>query len=200
VKHSFPAFAAMQAGRPIAISLERSELEHTNAFLLGGTIEQVTVVVRGRARAAKPMLRGVRVGAAARRRIRDGGPIAKGRPALSRAGYEQLRTMLVHGRANQRCERCGSPKITGELEHCVDRGDGGADSWENCWVPCPACRDQKVAPFRDGRLMVEGVGGGRFKFQTWMGDDKRSAYALGEPTYGGRWATPEEAEVLATLR
>jgi hypothetical protein len=200
VKHSFPAFAAMQAGRPIALALERDELERTNAFLLGGTIEPVTVLVRGGGRTTKPMSRGVRVGAAARRRIRDGGPIAKGRPALSRAGYEQLRTMLVPGRANQRCEHCGSTRITGELEHCVDRGDGGADSWENCWVPCPSCRDAKVAPYRDGRLVVERAGGGRFRFQTWVGENKYTARPVGEPIYGGRWPTPEEAEVLATLR
>ena len=109
----------------------------------------------------------VRMGEAARRRIREGGVQAHGRPALSKDGYHALRRLIILGRAGERDEATGErlPFAALTLDHCLPRGRGGADTWGNCWVATLATQRWKEAPYSgpQGRLLVEARGDGRFK-------------------------------------
>lgn len=145
-----------------------------------------------------------RLGAAARRRILAGGPTSRHRDALSREGYERLRSMIVDGRAGLRCENCRLADITGELEHAIPRSKGGADSWKTCWCPCPSCRNAKIAVFSSGRLLVDPFGDGRFRFRLVVARSKadfsRGNYELLYDRIGGRVATKDERDMLSTLQ
>ena len=89
-------------------------------------------------RRGKPLQRRVPIGAAARRRIRAGGVLAKGRPSATRAGWRAL-TALVRARSGGRCEfvmdniRCHR---RGEQKHHKRRrSQGGTDTAENLADP-----------------------------------------------------------------
>lgn len=143
------------------------------------------------------------MGEAARRRIREGGPVAKGREALSLGGLAKLRALVVIGRAGQRCEACGRRRLALELEHALPRGRGGADTWGNCWAACGGpvgCHRWKESSYGGtlGRLLVEPIGDGRFTFRVATGT-KAEPVILTTWT-GGRIATTEEAARLAGLR
>ena len=150
-----------------------------------------------------PMRRGrVPVGAAARKRIRGGGIVSKGRPSLSFVGCLRLREMLLI-RARGRCEACGGRPLLYPLEreHALARSRGGGDSWLENWITCRNCHRWKEASFAGshGRLLITILGNGTFEFSVAVGKDKRH-YTIERRWIGGRAPTPEEAAELATLR
>jgi 5-methylcytosine-specific restriction endonuclease McrA len=155
-------------------------------------------------RSTKPLKRtslrrSVRIGEAARRRIRGGGVTSQGRVALSVAGLATLRNMILL-RSGGRCEACGERRVL-ELEHALPRGRGGADTWANCWAVCAgpgSCHRKKEGSFQAGRLLVSPCGNGRFLFRLAAGE-KHAQVILHEWT-GGRVATAAEAARLAELR
>lgn len=144
-----------------------------------------------------PMRRSGRVGDAARARIQAGGPQAKGRPALSKAGYAAMSRMIL-GRAGGRCEACGERKGL-HLEHAVPRSARGGDTWGNCWCTCQKCHRKKEAPYADGRLLVTAHDDGQFTFRFVLGS-KVEFVVLGGAWAGGRVATAAELAKLAALR
>lgn len=85
------------------------------------------------------MARGkVRVGAAAKRRIRAGGPLSKGRQSLGLVAWRALVDEL-RSRARERCEvpTCRkSVGLRGDPHHVVKRSAGGADDLHNLVYIC----------------------------------------------------------------
>ena len=109
------------------------------------------------------MIRRVPMGQAARRRIRAGGPRAKGRPAASRMQWTAVRE-FVKARAGWRCQACAL-RTPLDVHHVVKRAQGGSDlDPDNLVALCRACHDQTDAPFSKGRLVVTAMGGGVFTF------------------------------------
>ena len=109
------------------------------------------------------MIRRGRMGQAARRRIRDGGPRAKGRQAASRTQWTAI-CEYVKARAGWRCQAC-SLRTRLDVHHVVKRAQGGPDlDPDNLVALCRACHDQTDAPFIKGRLIVLAMGGGVFSF------------------------------------
>ncbi len=114
----------------------------------------------------------VRVGAAARRRIHDGGPRATGRPAATVEEWAAIR-QLVFRRARWRCQACGRWGAL-EVHHVVKRAQGGSDFDRDRLVAlCPPCHGQTDAPYARGRLVITALGQGRFTFEVIQGADKR---------------------------
>jgi HNH endonuclease len=105
--------------------------------------------------------RRVRLGAAARRRIRVGGPRARGRPAATVAEWAQIRAAVL-ARAGWACEACG---VRGRLDvhHVQKRSQGGSDfDLDRLIALCRTCHGQTDAPFDRGRLLIQPLGGGTF--------------------------------------
>ena len=119
-----------------------------------------------------PLRRGSRrLGQAARERVKAGGPIAKGRPAL---GLEAYRALVAHvmERANHRCERCGRASAL-DPHHAVFRSRGGADDAATVVAVCRwVCHRLVDQPYRRGRLRVSPLGGGRFCFKLVQAPNK----------------------------
>ncbi len=112
-----------------------------------------------------------RVGAAARRRIQDGGPRAIGRPA---ATLEQRATIrrVVFRRAGWRCQACGCGGAL-EVHHVIKRAQGGSDfDLDRLVALCPLCHAQTDAPYARGRLVITPVGAGRFTVEVTRGANK----------------------------
>src|SRR5262245_24871251 len=104
-----------------------------------------------------------RVGAAAQRRIRAGGPRALGRPAASTTEWAAIRAFVLQ-RAAWRCQACGL-RTRLDVHHVVKRAQGGSDfDPDNLVALCRVCHDQTDAPFMKGRLVVMAMGGGVFSF------------------------------------
>jgi hypothetical protein len=97
---------------------------------------------------------------ASKQRIAAGGPLALGRPSLSKSGYATLKRM-IRARAGGLCEFCGSPGV--DLDHVVFRSQGGADSWENCYLSCRHHNLRRHFGFHEGRLVVRAMGDGTFQ-------------------------------------
>src|SRR5216684_3304188 len=113
----------------------------------------------------------VPVGAAARRRIQDGGPRATGRHAASVEEWAVIRR-LVFRRARWRCQACGRGGAL-EVHHVVKRAQGGSDFDVDLLVAlCPPCHAQTDAPYARGRLVITPLGDGRFTAEVTRGADK----------------------------
>src|SRR6266478_4114358 len=112
-----------------------------------------------------------RVGAAARRRIKNGGPRATGRPAASLEEWAVTRR-LVFRRARWRCQACGRWG-TLEVHHVLKRAQGGSDfDLDRLVALCPPCHAQTDAPYARGRLVITPLGQGQFTFTVVRGADK----------------------------
>jgi hypothetical protein len=140
----------------------------------------------------------VRVGAAARQRIQDGGPRATGRPAASLEEWAAIRR-LVFRRARWRCQACGRGGAL-EVHHVVKRAQGGSDfDLDRLVALCPPCHAQTDAPYARGRLVVMPSGSGRFILELWEGTGKETRQVV------ERWESPwfpstmEPARVLARI-
>lgn len=102
-----------------------------------------------------PMARGkTRVGAAAKRRIRAGGPLSKGRASLGLTAWRVLVEKLTE-RAEGRCENpvC---RRRGSLDphHVIKRSQGGADHEGNLVMICRTCHRATDLPHGEGRLRI----------------------------------------------
>ena len=109
--------------------------------------------------------RRVRIGVAARRWIRAGGPRAGGRPAASVAEWAAIRAAVL-ARAGWVCEACG---VRGRLDvhHVQKRSQGGSDFDQDQLVGlCRGCHEQTDAAFDRGRLVTSrsAVGGSRSRW------------------------------------
>ncbi len=114
----------------------------------------------------------VRGGAAARRRIQDGGPRATGRPAATVEEWAAIRR-LIFRRARWRCQACGHWGAL-EVHHVVKRAQGGSDfDLDRLVAVCPPCHGQTDAPYARGRLVITALGQGRFTFEVIQGAAKR---------------------------
>jgi excisionase family DNA binding protein len=91
---------------------------------------------------------------------------------------------LLLGRAQYRCEACRRRSTRLDLEHAQARSQGGADTWENCWMACRACHRAKHG-LAGTRLSVVPCGDGTFQFA-------RGSYAW----RAGRPPTPAECRLL----
>ena len=112
---------------------------------------------------ANRMIRRGPMGQAARRRIRSGGPRAKGRPAASTKKWAAI-CELVKARAGWRCQACAL-RTRLDVHHVVKRAQGGSDlDPDNLVALCRACHDQTDAAFSKGRLVVTAMGGAVFTF------------------------------------
>lgn len=150
----------------------------------------------------EPMQRRVRIGAASRRRIREGGALAKGRRSLSREGYQTLRQMIITGRAENRdeatLERLPFDVLT--LDHVILRSATGADSWDNCYAASISTQRWRQEAYSGprGRLLAEGHGDGTFTLRIARGSKQEPVF---ERTWTiGRPPTDEERERLEALR
>ena len=141
----------------------------------------------------------VRIGAAARRRIQDGGPRATGRPAATLEEWAAIRR-VVFRRARWRCQACGRGGAL-EVHHVVKRAQGGSDfDLDRLVALCPPCHARTDAPYARGRLVVMPSGSGRFILELWEGTGKETRRVV------ERWESPwfpstlEPARVLARIR
>lgn len=111
--------------------------------------------------------RTVRLGAAARRRIKSGGVLSKGRPSLSLVEWNALKAR-VFLRAEWRCEHC-KRRTRLEPHHVIKRSRGGEDTVDNVVALCGGsggCHAWTDAPWASakGRLIVAALGQRRFRF------------------------------------
>jgi len=113
----------------------------------------------------------VRVGTAARRRIRSGGPRATGRAAASLEEWAAIRGVVVR-RARWRCQACGRGGAL-EVHHVVKRAQGGSDfDLDRLVALCPPCHARTDAPYVRGRLVITPLSDGRFTVEVTRGADK----------------------------
>jgi 5-methylcytosine-specific restriction endonuclease McrA len=113
----------------------------------------------------------VRVGQAARRRIRAGGPLAIGRPSATLEAWHEIRAQVL-ARAQWRCQAC-RVRTRLEVHHVVKRAQGGSDfDLDRLVALCPACHAQTDAPYGRGRLVITPLGQGQFTFTVVRGADK----------------------------
>jgi hypothetical protein len=127
------------------------------------------------------------LGAKARRRIRAGGPRAKGRDAASPAEWAVISDHVL-ARSRWTCQACGVR--TGlEVHHVQKRSQGGSDfDLDQLVALCHACHAQTDAPYATGRLVVTPLGAGQFACEViqrpWKWDIPRTS--------------PDGAEILPT--
>jgi len=126
------------------------------------------------------MLRRTPVGRNARRRVRAGGPRARGRPAASAAKWKAIRVQVL-ARAGWRCQACGVRRRL-DVHHVVKRSQGGSDfDLDQLVALCRWCHDQTDAPYERGRLVVTALGAG-------------PVYVRGRPA-GGAWTSQAQSDV-----
>jgi len=136
------------------------------------------------------------MGAASRRRIQAGGPTSTHRSSLSLAGLDTLRQMKGESQA-WRCGWC--IEVTPlQLEHAVNRSQGGGDTWDNTWMCCPDCHRLKDRPFEAGRLLTIPLGNGLIDLLWVVGPNKYN-YEIVRRKVVGRAPTPEERVILEAL-
>lgn len=100
------------------------------------------------------------MGMAARRRIRAGGPRARGRPAASHEQWTAIRAAVL-ARARWRCQACGA-RTRLEVHHVLKRAQGGSDfDLDRLVALCRPCHAQTDAPYAAGRLVIRPGRGGR---------------------------------------
>ena len=110
------------------------------------------------------MLRRSPIGLNARRRMRAGGPRARGRSAASLAQWKAIRAKVL-ARAGWRCQACGVRRRL-DVHHVVKRSQGGSDfDLDQLVALCRWCHDQTDAPYERGRLVVTALGAGQFMFE-----------------------------------
>lgn len=146
--------------------------------------------------------RRTRVGAAARRRIREGGPTSTHRQALSVEGYRELSRLKFESQA-WRCAWCTLVKPL-NLDHAVNRSQGAPDCWGVTLGLCGGpggCHDRKIEPFASGRRLVTiPVGGvGLIDLLLVAGPSKHD-YVILQRKVIGRAPTTEERAILEALR
>jgi 5-methylcytosine-specific restriction endonuclease McrA len=108
---------------------------------------------------------------AARRRIRAGGPRARGRPAASHEQWTAIRAAVL-ARARWRCQACGA-RTRLEVHHVLKRAQGGPDfDLDQLVALCPPCHGQTDAPYDRGRLVITALGAGQFTFEIIRSNDK----------------------------
>jgi len=113
----------------------------------------------------------VRVGQAARGRIRAGGPLALGRPSADVEAWREIRAQVL-ARAQWRCQACRVGTRL-EVHHVVKRAQGGSDfDLDRLVALCPPCHAQTDAPYLRGRLVITPLGQGQFTFTVVRGADK----------------------------
>ena len=101
------------------------------------------------------------VGWAARQRMLEGRPRARGRAAASLAEWDRIREMVL---TRDRCA-CQACEVRTQLEvhHVRKRSLGGSDfDLDGLVTLCHACHAQTDAPYARGRLVVTSLGAGRF--------------------------------------
>jgi 5-methylcytosine-specific restriction protein A len=114
-----------------------------------------------------------RVGEASRRRIRDGGPLALGRPAASLEQWREIRAQIL-ARDRWTCQACGV-RTRLDVHHVTKRTQGGSDfDFDRLIALCRDCHARTDAPFRQGRLVITPLGDGRFGCEVRRGDNKWS--------------------------
>lgn len=104
------------------------------------------------------MKRTGRVGAAARRRVRNGGVLAKGRDAETRAGWLAVKAAVL-ARSGGVCEYHRT-HLGQDYHHVVKRSHGGADVFTNVVFLCRAAHDRTDAAYALGRLVITPHDGG----------------------------------------
>jgi 5-methylcytosine-specific restriction endonuclease McrA len=113
----------------------------------------------------------VRVGQASRRRIRAGGPLARGRPSATLEAWREIRAQVL-ARAQWRCEACRI-RTRLEVHHVVKRAQGGSDfDLDRLVALCRPCHAQTDASYGRGRLVITPLGQGQFTFTMVRGADK----------------------------
>lgn len=114
----------------------------------------------------------IRVGRAARRRIRAGGPLAVGRPSASLEAWKEIRAEIL-ARARWRCQACRLPTYRLEVHHIQKRAQGGSDFDRNRLIAlCRPCHAQTDAAFAQGRLVITPLGAGLFRCAVVQGRSK----------------------------
>src|SRR5262249_35487120 len=123
------------------------------------------------------------VGASATRRIRAGGPRAKGRPAASIAEWKVIGDTVL-ARSRWACQACGTR--TGlEVHHVLKRSQGGSDfDLDYLIALCRACHARTDAPYATGRLVVTPLGAGQFACEVIQARSKHALEAR-DPTIHG---------------
>ncbi len=97
---------------------------------------------------------------AARRRMRAGGPRARGRPAATVEEWADIRAAVL-ARARWRCQACGARTCL-DVHHVLKRAQGGSDfDLDGLVALCRPCHTQTDAPYAAGRLVIRPGSGGR---------------------------------------
>ena len=118
------------------------------------------------------------MGRAARRRVRTGGPRARGRAAASLAEWALIRDVVL-ARDRWACQACGA-RTRLDVHHVQKRSQGGSDfDLDGLVTLCRDCHAQTDAPYAKGRLVVTPLGAGRFG---WTVVWRRSKWDGTEPT------------------
>jgi 5-methylcytosine-specific restriction endonuclease McrA len=109
------------------------------------------------------------IGRVAQARVRGNGPRAKGRPAASVTQWKTIRAAVL-ARAGWRCQACGRGGRL-DVHHLIKRAQGGSDfDLDQLVAVCRRCHEQTDAPYGRRRLLVVGLGAGRFHFQVVEND------------------------------
>ncbi len=108
------------------------------------------------------------MGRASRRRIRAGGPLARGRPAASLEQWREIRAQVLV-RAGWACQAC-RVRTRLDVHNVVKRTQGGSDfDLDRLIALCRDCHTQTDAPFSQGRLVISSLGNGQFRCEVLTG-------------------------------
>src|SRR5947208_16551542 len=108
-----------------------------------------------------------RLGLSGSRRMRTGGPRARGRRAASWAEWASIRAQVL-ARASWRCQACRVRRRL-DVHHVVKRSQGGSDfDLDRLVALCRWCHDQTDAPYERGRLVVTALGEDHVTFEVFQ--------------------------------